>query len=395
MTLNKAYQEVKAKAKAQLNEEMEMINRTGLSTEQKNALFHAAGEAMTKLDASKFSEIMSTCSPETVVDGDLNKTVEKTVNEASCGSMKKIVEAMAEIEEDAEVAEGLLEMADLLAEDAIDEETEEEKKAGAHDVATPDAPKADAGTDAQAAVENKKMMNCESELKAIFGADLLTEEVQEKVATLFEAAVAEKTAAKLVEEVARLEEEKEAEILVILESLDAYLESAVDTFIEENALAVETGLRVELMESFMGSIKAAVEDHSFDITTENVAIVEDLSEQVETLEGKLDALLNENAQLKGTVQAGDRSAALAAAGEGLTLSQQEKLATLSEDLEFTTADKFKKKLAVIREQYFTATAPVLNEESAVGDVSGVITEEKEVQKSTNVYADAISRTVKK
>ncbi len=375
MSLKKTFEEMKGQEQARLDEELEMINRLGLTKEQKNALFHAAGEAMVKMDASKFVEIMQACCPDLVVNGGTPEAQAATVSEsATIEQMKSIVEAMVEATEDEEEKQGLAEMVIALTEKADTDSDEDDED----------------GDDEDADDEDDKK-SIEEALKAIFGADLLTEETQDKVATLFQAAINDQVAKKTATIESRLEEETTAQIEQLVDTLDAYLEEAVDSFISSNAIAIETGIRVEMMESFMGGVKSLVEQHNFAIETEQVDIVQELTTKVEILEAKLDESLNDKVALKREIESGHIAAAIADAGKHLTVTQQDKLAQLAEDLEFTTKDKYAAKLKVIVEQYFPATA-----EKPSDVVEGVLTEEVEVEPAKgNIYADAITRTLKK
>lgn len=362
MSLEKTYNKVKGN-QTRLDEELEMIARLGLTKEQKNSLFKAAGEAMVKLPAEKFVAIMQACCPDTVVDGTTHSaTVEKLVNESSIEDMRNIVEAMADSSDDEEETDHLLEMLEAL--------TEQEPE-----------------------VEQVEQIAIEESLKAIFGSDLLTEETQEKLTTLFEAAINEKVALKTAAIEAQLEEEMGSQVEQLVDTLDAYLEEAVDSFFAKNQIAIETGIRVEMMESFMGGIKSLVEQHNFAIETDQVDMVQELSTKVEDLEARLDESLNTQVALKREIEAGDKAAALADAGRLLTVGQQEKLSTLAEDLEFTSKDKYAAKLKVIVEQYFPTTTEKTTEVVA----EGLLTEEtaEVAPKPSNIYAAAISRTVKK
>ena len=95
----------------------------------------------------------------------------------------------------------------------------------------------------------------EDDLNALIQGEELSEEFREKAATIFEAAINSKvkgiqeelTASyeeKLVEEVASIKEE-------LKDRVDSYLEYVADEWIAENQLAVESGLKEEMTESFI------------------------------------------------------------------------------------------------------------------------------------------------
>ena len=105
----------------------------------------------------------------------------------------------------------------------------------------------------------------EDDLNALIQGEELSEEFREKAATIFEAAINSKvkgiqeelTASyeeKLVEEVASIKEE-------LKDRVDSYLEYVADEWIAENQLAVESGLKEEMTESFISGMKSLFEEH--------------------------------------------------------------------------------------------------------------------------------------
>ena len=96
------------------------------------------------------------------------------------------------------------------------------------------------------------------DLSPIFGEDL-SEDFKAKATAIFEAAVIakvndemEKISEALTEKfTVQLEEYKES----IVEKVDAYLNYVVENWMEENALAVENGLRTEIAEDFISGLK--------------------------------------------------------------------------------------------------------------------------------------------
>mgnify|MGYP000686209684 CR=1 FL=1 len=87
----------------------------------------------------------------------------------------------------------------------------------------------------------------------------LSEEFKAKTAVIFEAAVK----SKLSEEIDRLEteyqEQLDEEIKAtkedLVEKVDSYLNYVVESWMEENQLAIQSGLRAEIAEGFMGKLK--------------------------------------------------------------------------------------------------------------------------------------------
>ena len=119
----------------------------------------------------------------------------------------------------------------------------------------------------------------------------LSDEFKEKTAVIFEAAVK----SKLSEEIDRLEsqykEELEEELSStkseMVEKVDSYLNYVVENWMKENELQVENGLRTEIAEGFMSKLKDLFSESYIEVPESKVDLVDELAEQVEELESKL------------------------------------------------------------------------------------------------------------
>jgi hypothetical protein len=165
---------------------------------------------------------------------------------------------------------------------------------------------------------------------------------------------------------------------------------------QENEVAIESALRNEIMEEFIGGLKNLFAEHYIDMPEEKISVVEELAAKVERLESALDETINENAELKDALLESERQEIVSEVAEGLTLSQSEKFLSLAEGIEFDgDLEVYAKKLSVVKENYFPATKPqtsYIEEETFEGDVG-----EKNValDPQVNKYVQAISRTIKK
>jgi transcriptional accessory protein Tex/SPT6 len=65
----------------------------------------------------------------------------------------------------------------------------------------------------------------------------------------------------------------------IIENLDSYLDYVVETWMKENELAIESGIKVEMAESFMSGLKSLFEEHNVQIDEETVDVVSALEEE--------------------------------------------------------------------------------------------------------------------
>jgi len=215
-----------------------------------------------------------------------------------------------------------------------------------------------------------------------------------KAATIFEAAV--KT--KISEEIDRLEEqyvqnleEETASIKAeLVEKVDGYLNYVVETWMEENQVAIETGLRAEIAESFMNALKGVFLEHYIDVPESKKDMVDDLVEQVSELEKQLTESVEDNIRLNEQVHGLQRSEIIAEATKTLVATDAAKLVSLVEKIDFEDAETFAKKVDTIKESYF-ANPIVTKDESVEADSA----EEVELSGLMARYSAAISKTVQK
>ena len=134
--------------------------------------------------------------------------------------------------------------------------------------------------------------------------------------------------------------------------VDNYLNYVVEQWIEENEVAVESALRSELTEDFIGGLRSLFAEHYIDIPEEEVAVVEELSHTVEELEAKLNEEIERNVALTGMIAESRKNELVAYVCEGLTTTQAEKLKGLVENVAYTNDDQFIEKISTLRENYF-------------------------------------------
>ena len=239
------------------------------------------------------------------------------------------------------------------------------------------------------------------DVNALLEGESLSEEFKLKATTIFEAAVTSRIEA-IVEEVeASLVEQYEAGIEQVKEELAEKLDEYIDYFAEQymiqNELAIVSGLRAEIAEDFMASLRNVFMEHNIDIPEEQVQVVEELTTRVEELEEALDEQVKTAVALKRALSEQVKIEAIHTACEGLTQTQEEKLKSLAEGVEFTTEEEFTAKLNVLKESYFKADVKVA--ESSMLNEGIEIEEDKKQQVSSddsiNQYVRTISQTLVK
>ena len=253
----------------------------------------------------------------------------------------------------------------------------------------------------------KKMMkkedldiNVKEDIDAIMSGEELSEEFKTKASTIFEAAVSAKVIQEVNERIGifeedyknQLKEAKEEHQKSMTEKVDGYLNYVVEEWMKENELAVEKGIRSELVEDFMTGLKNLFTEHYIDIPEEKVDLVDDLFEKVEELEQKLDESINDNVEVKKQLAEYKKEETLREVSEGLADTEKEKLKTLSDGVDFEDDEQYKEKIEVIKENYFppaTESQPQTITEEVVNNDSDE--EEEKVDPAMSLYVKAMKR----
>ena len=224
-------------------------------------------------------------------------------------------------------------------------------------------------------------IDIEADVNALLGGEELSEEFREKAKTVFEAALnskvselAESMQAKYDE---KLAEEVESTKAALAERVDQYLEYVAEEWFVENELAIEHGLKTELTESFLGGMKNLFEEHYVQIPDDKYDVLESMVEKLDDMETKLNEQIEKNITLNGRLGESVASGILDQVSDGLAATQKEKLASLSESVEFESEGQYREKLETLKESYFPGNTPKATGETisetvdvSQGDVSG-------------------------
>ena len=198
------------------------------------------------------------------------------------------------------------------------------------------------------------------DVKALVSSDAdLSEEFKEKAATIFETAVKTriKEQTKIIE--AQFEEKLASETETVkeamVEKVDSYLNYVVEEWMKENELAVERGIRTEIAEDFITGLKGLFKEHYIDVPEEKYNVLDDLTGQVKDLESKLNEQIEKNVNLSKDVSESKRESLVVSVSEDLADTEKEKFASMAENVEYDSAEKFQEKLETIKESYFPKT----------------------------------------
>jgi hypothetical protein len=256
------------------------------------------------------------------------------------------------------------------------------------------------------------MTSVKEDLALIFGDSTdLSEDFKLKINTLFEAAVSTRVSIETTkleesfEEAASelqtkfetdLEESVEKIQSEMLENVDNYINYAVAEWISENTLAIESGIRTEIAESFMLNLKNVFEQHYIDIPEDKVDVVESMAAELEEIKSRLNETTERNIELSKVVNQKEVEDITTTFAEGMTDTQKDKFVKLTESINYSDSAEFRKKVSIIKETYFPTKSEVKVTEDQLLNES---VEEPEktpyIDPSMNNYVASISRTLKK
>jgi len=226
----------------------------------------------------------------------------------------------------------------------------------------------------------------------------LSESFRSKASQLFESTVK----AKLAEEVSRIEENYRSQLdeettkiaSSLSEKVDSYLSYVVGTWMEENKVAIESGLRTEIAENFINALKNVFTESYIEVPEGKENLVDTLNKNVASLEEQLMKATESNMKLNESVNALKRNQILAEASVGLASTEAVKLASLSEGIDFEDAESFTKKVRSVKESYFRKIVKKSKENEVETAVLNESEQETELTPVMAAYSSAITRTLK-
>lgn len=246
--------------------------------------------------------------------------------------------------------------------------------------------------------EDKKEDDVKENLDVLLQAETsLSEAFRSKASELFESTVK----AKLAEEVSRIEEnyrtqldEETTKIASSLsEKVDSYLSYVVGTWMEENKVAIESGLRTEIAENFINALKNVFTESYIEVPQGKENLVDTLNKNVASLEEQLMKATESNMKLNESVNALKRNQIIAEASVGLASTEAVKLTTLTEGIDFEDAESFSKKVQSVKESYFRKNVKK-SKENEVETVLNESGQEVDLNPVMAAYSSAITRTLK-
>ena len=247
--------------------------------------------------------------------------------------------------------------------------------------------------------EMKEEYDIEEDVNALLSGEDLSEEFQEKARIIFESAIKSKVS-EIKEELqsayeVALVEELETIKDQLSERVDSYLEYVADEWIQENALAVEHGLKTEMTESFLQGMRGLFEDHYVTIPEDRYDVIESMVDKLDEMEGKLNEQIERNVALNRRLAESVADVIFADVAEGLALSQKDKLASLAENVEFDSEANYREKLVTLRESYFPMNTGTQRDDSeTLSESTDVQSQQPQVDGRMASYLQTLGRVAK-
>jgi hypothetical protein len=333
--------------------------------EAKEFYISETADSDTSIEASEVDALLESGKLEMVAE-ESDEVVEATAPKATKLKKKKITAVGAEVE--------VFEDEDEEDDDDDDDEVEEDKKVAKEEV--------------EIEVDVTEDMN------ALFDGQDLTEDFKARTTLVFETAVKAKVKANLtaIEEKleAELTEKTDALLEDVTAKLDGYLDYMVNEWVEENKLAVQNGLKNEILEGFVGGLQSLFAENYIEIPEDKFNVVDEQAGEIASLKEELSAEMNKNIEARDALNKATAKEIFSTVSEDLTMTQVEKLSSLAEGVVFEDAESYTEKLETLKETYFPSEAK--KEEVIAEGKTEVKADEEEMSASMRAIVDSLSQS---
>jgi len=225
----------------------------------------------------------------------------------------------------------------------------------------------------------------------------LSEDFKAKAELVFEAAVNEAASVKAMEIAESIEVDLKEQFETalnesleeIVENLDSYLDYVVKEWMEENTVAIESGIKVEMAESFMDGLKELFYEHNVKIDEETIDVVAELEEELNAAKEAANRAITESIAINEELQSLRAAKVFETMTEGLSQSQVERFRVLSEKLDNSDLSSYEEDLGTIKESFFKKKAQTIITEDldeAAGEL--IVETAAPIKKSGDAEIDA-------
>lgn len=266
---------------------------------------------------------------------------------------------------------------------------------------------------AKASVEMKGTAKgaVKEEAEKLFGEmQELPEDFRFKAVTLFESAVAMRTAVEVTEIREELEQKFEEDLAALhtelVERTEKYLDSIASSWLEENQVAIASQVRLEHAEKLIDSLRGVLVQFNVELPEEKVDLLSAAEERIAELEDRLNDSMNESIQLSEDIMRREALEVFEKVTDGLALTQVEEFKKIVEDVDVD--DKLEETLIVLRDAHFgkkqdvqegtaqKVAKEIVGEEVVVivEDNPGPKTAPKEISENMKPYIDRMKQLIR-
>jgi hypothetical protein len=397
--------------------EKEIVKETEMTDdEKKKAEDEAKAKAeKEKTDAVKEQELtdkQKTLPPElqkAIKDKEENKDAVKEETEeekakreaeekAKAEKEKAEVKPVSESEDESEDDDEEEDEKEMKSESESESEKDDEEKIKEKNAKKPDEVKMNEKTNESVKVD------VSADVEALLKGETLSEDFKAKAKVIFENVVINRVKTEIARISNELTTENAKNMSVIKESLiekvDGYLSYVVEQWVLQNEIALESGIKTEILEDFVSGLRNLFEDHYIEVPNERFDVLSDLQDQLNTTKKKLDEATTENAKISKAFSDLRKSEIISVVSKDLVSTDAEKLKSLAEELTFEDDASFERKVQTIRDNYFSAVSATQNSTKTIVDT--IVTDEpiviNESAKITDVkiaaYAELLTRSKK-
>ena len=383
---------------AETEQKLEALEKSAVAEASANPQADAPKKNAVAAEPSKLSNSAEDLGPAVVKPTDSNPDATKKTKQVSGDPQQKSqgsADAMPKLKEEeveaegSEIKEGEMPKAALDALKKSQDKKEKSEEADAEDKEKKPAMKMKMASYAKEDIDVSEHVDA-----LVNGENDLSEEFKTKAATVFEAAIKSKVGEiaesmeadynnKLEQESAKAKEE-------LTEKVDSYLSYVVEEWMKENEIALERGIKGEIAEDFISGLKKLFAEHYIDVPDEKYDVLEAQATKIETLEKKLNEQIEKNVELKSENADKTRGELMSEVSSDLADTQKEKFVKLAEEIEYSTAEDFKKKCETIKESYFGVKSKA--DESLDDVAAGDELSNEDLSKAMAAYTAAISKT---
>lgn len=224
----------------------------------------------------------------------------------------------------------------------------------------------------------KEDLQIRYDVSGIFEGHNFTPEFKEKAREMFAtavlAAVNENLSIVAKNEIAARKKTKLQIENKLAKKMDKYLEYMAEQYMEENKLAIENGITVEIAESFMNGMKTLFKEHNITVPESKRDLFAEMSSEKEKLNKLYTKELTKNIQLKEELDEAHKLAVIEEESRNLAETEKSKLISLAETVNFINKEHFTAKVRDLKKTFIGESAtPVLQNK--------IITETKTTQTS--------------